>query len=293
MQDRKRKVVVGIDGSEHAKRALAWAVAKTDVFGPVTAVIAHPMRSIGDGLGMPDLYGEIDRTVQEEAAEQVRATIVEFPELAGRAMLARREPGPALVHASSDADLLVVGSRGRSALAETLFGSVGSYCVKHAKVPVAVITEETAIKPTIDVAVVGVDGSPNAVAALTWALRYINPAGRVIAAGCWTDHVFGEPPPSNPELEEATAGLVDSTVDEAIASFRSDTGEVEHPRPAVEAVVRRGDPRIVLRDLAGDADLLVLGARGHRGVSYLLLGSTTTSLLHHPVSPTVVVPLPD
>jgi nucleotide-binding universal stress UspA family protein len=58
----------------------------------------------------------------------------------------------------------------------------------------------------------------------------------------------------------------------------------------VETHIGQGDPRIVLRDLAATADLLVIGARGHRGVSYLLLGSTTTSLLHHPLSPTVVVP---
>ena len=40
---------------------------------------------------------------------------------------------------------------------------------------------------------------------------------------------------------------------------------------------------------AAEADLLVLGARGHEGVAHLLLGSVTTGLVHQPVIPTVVV----
>ncbi len=291
MQEQERQVVVGVDGSDHSRRALAWAVAKTDVLGPVTPVLAYSMQPLGDGLGMPSMYYEIDRIVKEDAEERLKATIEGFPGLAERARVMCRSAGPALVGASADADLLVVGSRGRSAAAETLFGSVGSYCVKHATVPVAVITEETAIEPTINHAVVGVDGSPNSVEALIWALRHVDPDGDVIAAGCWTDHVFSEPPGPNPELEAATTSLVNRAVDDALAAVGSEAVEAAWARPAVIIDIRQGDPRIVLRDLAASADLLVIGARGHRGVSYLLLGSTTTSLLHHPLSPTVVVPI--
>lgn len=290
MQDQHRHVVVGVDGSDHAKRALAWAMAKTDVLGPVTPVLAYSMQPLGDGLGMPGMYVEIDRIVKEDAEERLKASIAEFPELTGRARVVCRSAGPALVGASVDADLLVVGSRGRSAAAETLFGSIGSYCVKHASVPVAVITEETAIEPAIERAVVGVDGSPNSVEALTWALRHVDPGGRIVAVGCWTDHIFGEPPLPNPELEAATADVVDRAVEEALAAIGAATIAATEARPVIETHISQGDPRIVLRDLAATADLLVIGARGHRGVSYLLLGSTTSSLLHHPLSPTVVVP---
>ena len=113
----------------------------------------------------------------------------------------------------------------------------------------------------------------------------------MVAVGCWTDHVFGEPPLPNPELEEATAAVVHRTVDEVLAAVHSGSDKPNEAGPSIKTVIRQGDPRIVLRDLASTADLLVIGARGHRGVAYLLLGSTTTSLLHHPVSPTVVVPL--
>ncbi len=287
MQNERREVIVGIDGSEHARRALAWAVAKTDVLGPITPVMAYAMQPLGDGLGMPAMYFEIDRVVKEDAEERIQATLEDFPAVADRARLVRHQAGPALVRAAAESSLLVVGSRGRGAVAETLFGSVGSYCVKHATVPVAVITDGDHNDPTINRAVVGIDGSPNSAVALDWALRHVDPAGEVLAVGCWTDHVFGEPPLPNSELEASTATMVEGT----IAMVRTRAGEAVGPAATIETLVRRGDPRIVLRELAQAADLLIIGARGHRGVSYLLLGSTTTSLLHHPLSPTVVVPL--
>lgn len=289
MRDERGEVVVGVDGSENAKRALRWAVAKTKALGPITPLLAYTMQPLGDGLGMPGVYADIEQLVKEDAEHLLRSTIEEFPDLADRARLVRQQAGPALVNASAEAALLVVGSRGRSALAETLFGSVGSYCVKNATVPVAVITDGADNESTIDRAVVGIDGSPNSARALEWALRHVDPAGRVIAVGCWTDFVFGEPPLPNPELERSTTKNVEDT----LAAVLSSVGHEAGTGPVVESHIQQGDPRIVLRDLASTADLLVLGARGHRGVSYLLLGSTTTSLLHHPTSPTVVVPLAD
>ncbi len=235
------------------------------------------------------MYVDIERVVIEDATARLQSSIKDFPDLIDRAKLIASRPGPALVGASSRAALLVVGCRGRSALAETLVGSVGSYCVKHAAVPVAVIIEDADSKPTIDRAVVGIDGSPNSAKALEWALRHVDPEGRIIAAGCWTDHVFGEPPLANPQLRQSTEKTVDDTVAAAVAAVGADATV----GPAVETQVQRGDPRIVLRDLASTADLLVLGASGHRGVAYLLIGSTTSSLMHHPTSSTVVVPMVD
>ena len=286
MRDEPADVIVGVDGSEHARQALRWAVAKTEILGPIVPVLAYTMQPLGAGLGMADMYADVERIIAEDAEARLRATIEEFPHLTSRAKLVARHPGPALVSASADAGLLVVGSRGRSALAETLFGSVGSYCVKHATVPVAVVTEEAGADPTISRAVVGIDGSANSTRALEWAVRHVDPSGRVIAAGCWTDHVFGEPPLPNPELERSTTKLVDEVIAQVAPASAGDA----ELRPTIEPHIQRGDPRIVLRELASSVDLLVLGARGHRGVSYLLLGSTTSSLLHHPTSPTVVVP---
>ena len=60
--------------------------------------------------------------------------------------------------------------------------------------------------------------------------------------------------------------------------------------PPVELAVVPGDPRAVLRTMGDDADLLIVGARGHGVLDRLLLGSVASALAHHPTVPTIVVP---
>ena len=280
----RKGIIVGVDGSEEARLALEWAMAKEDLLGPVTPLMAFPVNAFGDGIGIPSVQAEVMQAMQDAAEARLKKTIEGFPELVGRARLTRSHPGSALVDASAGSAMLVVGSRGRSAVAETLFGSVGSYCAKHSEVPVAVITGGCEIRPGIEEAVVGVDGSPNSANALRWALRHVDPSGRVIAVGCWDLNPLVEAPKWDRALEAATAVHLEDTIAELRAAGSPDSW------PTLETRVQRGDPRLVLATLATTADVLVVGARSYRGVPHLLLGSTTTSLLHHPTVPTVVVP---
>jgi nucleotide-binding universal stress UspA family protein len=54
--------------------------------------------------------------------------------------------------------------------------------------------------------------------------------------------------------------------------------------------VEQGEARRVLTEMAHDASMLVLGHRGRSGIAHALLGSVTTSLVHHPECVVVVVP---
>jgi nucleotide-binding universal stress UspA family protein len=56
-----------------------------------------------------------------------------------RTVADEHKPGPFLVERSKDADLLVVGSRGRGSVGSMLLGSVSTYCVDHAECPVVVL----------------------------------------------------------------------------------------------------------------------------------------------------------
>ncbi len=285
MNEQEHDVVVGIDGSDEARHALEWAMAKQELFGPVTPLLAYPITAFTNGVGIPSIEAEMVQAMQEAAEARMKIAVEGFPELAGRAMVVPSHPGSALVRAARGSKLLVVGTRRRSTLVETLFGSVGSYCAKHATVPVAVITESCEISSGINEAVVGVDGSPNSAKALDWALRHVDASGRVIAVGCWDLNPLVEAPNWDRALEAATAVHVEDTIAELKAVVGADAASW----PTLETRVQRGDPRLVLPTLAATADLLVVGARGHRGVPHLLLGSATTSLLHHPAGPTVVV----
>lgn len=61
------------------------------------------------------------------------------PEVVVRSTLSEAEAGPALVKLSTEADLLVVGSRGHGVIRELLLGSVGTYCAQHAHCPVVIV----------------------------------------------------------------------------------------------------------------------------------------------------------
>lgn len=132
---------------------------------------------------------------------------------------------------------------------------------------------------------VGTDGSPNAAAALQWALEY----ARRNHASLRVMHVWHYPyaasevgammaPPQQAFEEGARAAL-----DEALRGL--DTSDV-----VVEKCVRAGDAAAVLLEESKSADTLVVGARGHGGFAGLVLGSVATHCTRHARVPTVVVP---
>lgn len=285
---RGEAVIVGIDGSRGGNLALDWAVANEDRLGPVVPVVAFHIESLVDGVGTTTMWDDMLDTLRRDAEARLDEAVVRHPHLAGRGRVVQGYPGPALVRAAEGQRLLVVGSRGRNAFVETLLGSVASHCVKHAPIPVAVIPPGTPADTTLDHLVVGVDGSHNADAAMAWAAGHVAPGGRITAVACRIPAPYAlelVPPPPLPfsQLHD----LATQAVERGTVGLDPDKGAT------VEVDVVDGDPRVVLRDTVADAGaVLVVGARGHRGASYLLLGSVTTSLAHHPTVPTVVVPGP-
>ena len=275
------EVVVGVDGSPGSHLALDWAVANEASLGPVVAVGAYHVDALVDGVGSTSMYDDMVDVLRRDAEARVEEAVRRHPSLAGRGRVIQGYPGPGLVKAGTGQRLLVVGSRGRSALAETILGSVASYCVKHSTVPVAVIPPGATAKAPLEHLIVGVDGSANADAALAWAGEHVAPDGRITAVTCRVPAPYAlelVPPPPLPFSQ--LQGVAEQAVARSIPDCEA----------TVEIKVVDGDPRVALRDLADEADLLVVGARGHRGATYLLLGSVTTSLAHHPTVPTVVVP---
>jgi nucleotide-binding universal stress UspA family protein len=141
------RIVVGIDGSTHADDALRYAVAEAGRRGlTVRAVVAHePPDAWMSPYGVPLIADsdEIRRAVEESARTRVEAVRQELDE-AGRAVPVEvvAVTGPAtwvLVQEAQQAELLVVGHRGRGALRSTLLGSVGLSVVMRAPCPVTVV----------------------------------------------------------------------------------------------------------------------------------------------------------
>jgi nucleotide-binding universal stress UspA family protein len=138
--------------------------------------------------------------------------------------------------------------------------------------------------------VAGVDGSPSSVQALRWAVHYAELSGGTVdAVISWqypiTASGFGWAP---------TAPWDDTNFAELAAKTLSDVVADVSPPPAV--TVRQsaveGNAAEVLLETAKDADLLVLGNRGHGGLTDALIGSVSTRCLHHATCPVLVVKEP-
>lgn len=132
--------------------------------------------------------------------------------------------------------------------------------------------------------VVGVDGSPGSRAALRWALRYAEKVGgRVTAVAAWQPPVYGDVvvPLVLDDLGDRVEHELRKTVDETKALLGTGT------RVGQEVV--QGAAAKVLLDAASDADLLVVGSRGHGGFVGALIGSVSRACVHHSPCPVVVV----
>lgn len=138
------KIVVGIDGSDAAKDALRWALDEARLReAEILAVHAWEppptMPEPGPAPGF-DLVSVLPQV--QEAGERLVTTVVK--EVAGDAQV-RVEPvtieGPparVLVEAARDAEMLVVGSRGRGGFASLLLGSVSQQLAHHAPCPLLI-----------------------------------------------------------------------------------------------------------------------------------------------------------
>ena len=145
-----KAIVVGVDGSDTSDEALRWAADEARLrFAPLVAVYAWsfiPAQPIGDPgmLAMPagDLAGQLG--AENEAARGALDAIV--AEALGteagieiEKKLVEGDAGDVLVAESASAELVVVGSHGRSGLKAALLGSVSRHVVSHAACPVVVV----------------------------------------------------------------------------------------------------------------------------------------------------------
>lgn len=155
------RILVGVDGSEHSKRALGWAIEEAQLRDvPVVMVHAYEPARVRSPYtysysAMPgnltDDLREQERQWRQEQEEQVRqhaestaARILES--VVGtrdrgqvETLVVPRDPADVLVELSGNAGLLVIGSRGYGGFKGLLLGSVSQKCLHHARCPVAVL----------------------------------------------------------------------------------------------------------------------------------------------------------
>jgi nucleotide-binding universal stress UspA family protein len=290
------RVVVGVDGSAGSLAALRWAMHWALVRGAEVAVLAaYPTVTFWSDVDNADL-GALD-AVHDDTWARARAAVdtVRDSDSAVRdvPVSLHIEPGPAaaqLVRHSAEADLLVVGSRGRSAVRSALLGSVALHSVSAAECPVVVVPAPGRwAEPRADArVVVGIDGSERSAAALSAALTEAGPGGSVTAVRShdvtdpWSDGYGAAGEAALQQVHEGALQRMEVLQGELLLASAG-----EHP--VVHRLSLTGPPGAVLVEQAADADLLVVASRGHGEFRGLVFGSVALHCVVHAPCPVLVV----
>ena len=271
-------ILVGYDGSPSSEQALLWAAREARWRGTIVTV-CHAWAP-GYLPGAPGDDGAPDRA--QRAGERSLSQGLRFARNVigpggAQPLLAAGPAARVLCEHSADADMVVLGPRGRGGLPGMLLGSVSQQVCAHAREPVVVVRGHwhPAAEYIPGPVVAGADGSAAANAAIAFAaeeamLRAV-PLQIVCALGDAAGTLGG-------------ACRIQEAVDHDIACL-----EKQHPELTILRQVTFGQPRTALLDAAAEAQLIVVGDRGRGGISGMLLGSVTQAVIHHAPCPVGVV----
>ncbi len=148
MDQKTRRIVVGVDGSEPAERALEWAAGEARLRdADLEVVTAWEASRPLYGAGAADVaaVARVEPGVRDAVAQHAQ-TVADHAARRAAARGARAVPhaveghvANTLVELSGGADLLVVGNRGHGGFGSLLLGSVSAQCAHHASCPVVIV----------------------------------------------------------------------------------------------------------------------------------------------------------
>ncbi len=283
-----RPIVVGVDGSPASRVAVDWAArdaAMREVPLKLVYVLNPPVVMAFPDVPMPPGYVDWQEKEGRKVLEAAAATAEEAA--GGRIEISSEMVAgpsvPSLVDLSTEALMVVVGSRGRGALARGLLGSVSTGLVHHAHCPVAVVRDEDPLIPHPAKApvVVGVDGSPASERALQIAFEEASFRGvDIVAVHAWSDTGVFEFPGADWSAQQE---MGEETLSERLAGFQE-----RYPDVLVRREVVADKPAVQLIEQAEHAQLLVVGSHGRGGFAGMLLGSVSTNVVHAARLPVIV-----
>lgn len=293
------RVLLAVDGSASANLAVA-AVASTHwprgSSVRVVSVLAHPpsMRVADPDRGERPVVDESDPAARRQIAvdDAVR-------ELGGSgrhvdSVLLLGRPASAIVDEARDmaADLIVVGSRGHGPWESIILGSVSAEVVDHAPCPVLVVRGER-LQPVI----LAVDGSAGARRAEDLLTRWPLPRAASVTvvtavqtgasiAGAASMGIYDPMTEAHADALVSARAEARAIVEDTARRLR--VAGIDATAEAVEGDVAETIVAVARQRRAG---LIVVGSRGHGGLTRLLLGSVARNVLFHaPCSVLVVRP---
>jgi nucleotide-binding universal stress UspA family protein len=279
-------IVVAVDGSPASNAAAGWA-ARDAAMRNVPLTVVHAVAT-PTATWPPVPYPESLSVRLEDDGKKAIMHAIKIAEDAmpedGKVAIGRElvysTPTPALIEMSHEAEMVVVGTSGRGLLARGVLGSVSSTVVRHANCPVAVIHDEDLPDEQHAPVLLGIDGSPTSERATELAFDEASRRGvDLIALHAWSDVTT-----EVPFLDWAT---VEEEAQRSLAESLAGWGQ-RYPDVTVQRVVVRDRPAHHLIDAAESAQLVVVGSHGRGGLTGMLLGSVSNTLLHSVRIPVIV-----
>ncbi|GAA4972328.1 universal stress protein [Pseudonocardia tropica] len=276
-------VVVGVDGSDAALDAVAWAAREAAArHADLLLVQAFDVAGLYADAAVAPLLDDVEESIREESRATLdaarHAAAQAAPEVAVDVAEDRRAPSTALVDRSATAELLVLGSAGRGTMG-TALGSVTLAVASHAGCPVVVVRGTSSDGPVL----VGIDGGPLSDVALEHAFA----AAAEHRTGLVVLHAWHDG--RSPALRATGAFDRLRDAEERALAERLAGWSERYPDVAVERVIERAEPGRVLAQRSGAARLVVVATRGRGGFTGLLLGSTGLALVQRADCPVMLV----
>ncbi|MBI3214081.1 MAG: universal stress protein [Mycobacterium sp.] len=285
----KHGILVAVDGSPESDAATRWATLEAELrCAPITLV--HVIAPVQVSWPVAYLQGSFSAWQEENALSVIaHATKIVHAQWPGSepptisTEVLHGNDIAELVHASSQAQMIVVGSRGMGAFGRVLLGSVSSALLHHAHCPVAIVHADEAHQadPTSPV-LLGVDGSPASEGATAAAFDEASRRGvELVALHAWSD--VGVIPMVGMDWEtfEEEGHEV---LAERLAGWRE-----RYPDVQVRKRIVCDQPARWLVDESEHAQLVVVGSHGRGGFTGMLLGSVSAAVAQHAKAPVLVV----
>lgn len=270
---RFERLLVATDGSEYSAGAERVAIAMAAKAGVplivVTAVIASPdLDGLGtDGLGKSEVEAteRLERVEAAAAKQGVRCTkVIRYGDDPYREIVAEAT--------DSNADLVIVGRRGKRGLARLMMGDATVKVIGNAPCSVMVVPKAADMWRTR--ILLATDGSRSGDAAAVAAARIAHCCGNPVT-------VVSAQVPKHSDTRQAEAQPV---VDRVVSHLGSQGVQVD-------GLVSRGEAHEVIAAAARDrnADLIIMGSHGRTGLGRLLLGSNSERVIGQATCPVMVV----
>lgn len=289
--DDVRRILCPVDRSDPARLALEFAALYAEQSGAAVTVleVVEVPGAVGVGTGVAGqgivdaLEGSVgpalERFVQPLRDQGITVEV----------RIATGAVATQILRAADElpADLLVVGTHGRTGVERWLLGSVTERLLAHTHCPALVVPPRVA--PSLPAKVLcATDFSESARTAFQQAVR----VARASDAGLLLVHVVEWPFGAVSDGDDAVSRLFRSIADQARSALDGLAAEATAAGVSAETVVEPGRPRDVVTALAESrgANLIVVGATGVNAVQSVLIGSTTARVVRTASCPVLVTP---